>query len=177
MKAARADIKSHGYKFQSILGFGNNPKTLKSDAASDYLTAIAYLQPNYSTCAYSKMAKCDVACLNTAGRGGMNNVQRVRHDRTKCYYEHPALFMPLLHIEIVQHIKRCDEGWQDAPPLDSTARPILTGLSSPSVTLKCSSMITPKTLAVSASGTSHLTTMSPCHGLVQVKYTRRDALS
>ena len=107
LKAIRAAIKSHGYKFQSILGFGNNPKTAKSDAASDYLTAIAYLQPNFATCSYSKMAKCWMPCLNTAGRGGMNNVQRVRHDRTKCYYEHPALFMELLHIEIVQHIKRC----------------------------------------------------------------------
>jgi hypothetical protein len=107
LKAIRAEIKAHGYKFQSILGFGNNSKTIKSDLASDYLTAIAYLQPNYSTCTFSKMAKCDVACLNTAGRGGMNNVQRVRHDRTKCYYEHPELFMELLHVEINQHIRRC----------------------------------------------------------------------
>jgi len=107
LKVIKAEIKSHGYKFQSILGFGNNSKTIKSDLASDYLTAIAYLQPNYSTCTFSKMAKCDVACLNTAGRGGMNNVQLVRHDRTKCYYEHPELFMELLHVEISQHIRRC----------------------------------------------------------------------
>jgi len=107
IKAIRAEIKAHGYKFQSILGFGNNSKTIKSDKSSDYLTAIAYLQPNYATCSFSKMAKCDVACLNTAGRGGMNNVQLVRHDRTKCYYQHRELFLELLHVEIKQHIKRC----------------------------------------------------------------------
>jgi len=107
LKEIKAEIKSLGYKFQSILGFGNNSKTIKSDLAGDYLTAIAYLQPNYATCSFSKMAKCDVACLNTAGRGAMNNVQLVRHDRTKCYYKHPELFMELLHVEINQHIRRC----------------------------------------------------------------------
>ena len=107
LKSTRDQIRALGYSFQTILGFNNNPKTAKSDRASNYLTAIVYLQPNLKTCTYSKMAKCINPCLNTAGRGGMTSIQEVRHDRTRCYYEHRELFMQLLRLEIDQHERRC----------------------------------------------------------------------
>lgn len=105
LRQVRAEIRRLGYKFQSILSCESDPKTIKGSSLG-YLTAIAYLAPTYVTCPYSKIAHCDIACLNTAGRGGMNNVQRVRHDRTKCYFEDNAVFMQLLRLEIRSHIRR-----------------------------------------------------------------------
>ena len=57
------------YKLLTING---NPKIIKGDKASDYLTAIMHLRPkNTRICPYQNIAGCKVACLNTAGRGGI----------------------------------------------------------------------------------------------------------
>ena len=122
LKAAREAIKAQGYSFRSIIGVGTNSKTAKSDAQGEFLTAISYLAPNHLTCPFSKMAKCDGPCLNLAGRGGMDNVQRVRFDRTKCFYEHKERFMNLLVLEIKVHIKKAHKaGLKPAIRLNGTS--------------------------------------------------------
>jgi hypothetical protein len=55
-----------------LLGIGNNSKTIKSDKGGEYLTGILYLDPrNTKVCPYQEIARCKVACLNTAGRAGI----------------------------------------------------------------------------------------------------------
>jgi len=123
LKAIRSEIRSKGYAFQSILGFDSDPKTQKSNAAgSEFLTGIVYLQPDYRTCHFSKMAKCDGPCLNLSGRGGMSNVQLVRHDRTRAFYEDNDLFLELLRREIQSHIVRSTKkGLRPALRLNGTS--------------------------------------------------------
>jgi len=122
LKGARQAIRSAGYSFASILGVGTNSKTVKSDLEGEYLTAISYLQPNRTTCPFARMAKCDVGCLNLAGRGGMSNVQNVRADRTQCFYNHNKLFMNLLVLEIRAHIRKASKkGVKPAIRLNGTS--------------------------------------------------------
>ena len=99
-------IDAAGFEFRSLLGVGSNAKTVKSDKSSDWLTAIQYLQPDLATCPNSIIAECAKACLNTAGRGGMNSVQLVRHDRTRCFHQARGLFESLLKIELASHERK-----------------------------------------------------------------------
>ena len=57
------------YKLLTI----NNPKILKGRKVDDrYITSILHMKPiNTKICPYQDIAGCKVACLNTAGRGGI----------------------------------------------------------------------------------------------------------
>jgi len=83
-----------------LLSF-NNPKVLKGEKISNYLTAIMHLSPiNTKICPYQDIAGCKEACLNTAGRGGIikkgettNVIQEARKRKTKLYLEDKETFM------------------------------------------------------------------------------------
>lgn len=86
-----------------------NPKTQKG-AKLGYLTWILHLAPanvsGYETCP-KRTPGCTLACLNTAGRGGMfkkgettNRVQEARKRKTRLFFEHREQFMVQLVADI-----------------------------------------------------------------------------
>ena len=96
-----------------IIGVGNNAKTIKGDG-SEYVTAIRYLKPFktvyngkvHNLCALAEKAQCHVACLNTAGRGAMNAVQRGRERKTMWMLSDPIGFYDALNADITTFIRR-----------------------------------------------------------------------
>lgn len=93
-----------------LIASGNNAKTVKGDDV--YVTAIMYLAPFTSsglgnTCPMAAMAKCHEGCLNTAGRGAMNTVQRGRLRKTKLYMEDRATFLMQLVDDIHRFTRWC----------------------------------------------------------------------
>jgi hypothetical protein len=107
---------SRGFKLLTI----GNPKTEKGKALN-YWTFILHFAPadlsGYNVCAMST-GGCRRACLNTAGRGGIdargiltyrdvkrgvrNTIQTARRLRTRAYFEHREAFMNLLAKEIAK---------------------------------------------------------------------------
>ena len=89
----------------SILSDGTNAKTLKSDLSNivkefleDYekaLTGIVYLAPasisGKNVCGSSSPA-CRLACLYSAGRGRMSNVQKGRLRKTMLFLKNMFFF-------------------------------------------------------------------------------------
>lgn len=66
-----------------LISIDTNAKTVKGQKEG-FLTGILYMAPanlsGYNTCAMASIAKCDVACLNTAGSGKYQGraLQRVK---------------------------------------------------------------------------------------------------
>jgi len=64
-----------------LLSIDTNAKTVKGQKYG-YLTGILYMSPSdlsgVNLCPMAKLAKCEEACLYTAGRGAFNNVQEAR---------------------------------------------------------------------------------------------------
>jgi len=98
----------------NLLSTGN-PKTLKG-MDTGYMTYILHLAPaslsGYNTCAKATDG-CKMACLNTAGRGGMfkkgentNVIQKARIRKTKMFFENRETFMALLIKDIELAIKQ-----------------------------------------------------------------------
>ena len=100
------------YKLLTVSG---NPKVMKGDKLSNYLTAIMHLSPiNTKICPYQDVAGCKEACLNTAGRGGIikkgettNVIQEARKRKTKLYLEDKNTFMSYLITDITKFVKYC----------------------------------------------------------------------
>jgi hypothetical protein len=91
-----------------------NPKIAKGEKLG-YLTNILHLAPanlsGYNVCPAASAA-CVIACLNTAGRGGMfrkgettNVIQLARIARTKWFFEDRPTFLAKLVREITNAIK------------------------------------------------------------------------
>jgi len=97
-----------------LLSF-NNPKVLKGEKISNYLTAIMHLSPiNTKICPYQDVAGCKEACLNTAGRGGIikkgettNVIQEARKRKTNLYLEDRNTFMSYLITDITKFVRYC----------------------------------------------------------------------
>jgi hypothetical protein len=97
-----------------LLSF-NNPKVLKGEKISNYLTAIMHLSPiNTKICPYQDVAGCKEACLNTAGRGGIikkgettNVIQEARKRKTKLFLEDRDTFMDYLITDITKFVRYC----------------------------------------------------------------------
>jgi len=83
------------------LSIGNNAKTIKSDEAGEYLTAIMYMRPNLNICPMSELAQCAAPCLNTAGRGKMNTIQRARQRKTDAFESDPVAFVDQLKQDVM----------------------------------------------------------------------------
>ena len=99
-----------------LLGVGTNAKTVKGDG-SEYLTAILYMTPykvwvetlgRYSnSCPMAEQAGCIDACLNTAGRGQMSNVQSARMRKAQWFYNDRKSFMSQLYEDVTKFSHYC----------------------------------------------------------------------
>jgi hypothetical protein len=100
-----------------LLSVGN-PKVLKG-MDQGYMTYILHLAPanvsGYETCP-KRTAGCTLACLNTAGRGGMfrkgestNVIQEARKRKTRWFFENRAGFLDTLVADIELAIKQCEK--------------------------------------------------------------------
>lgn len=86
----------------------SNTKVLKG-AGKGYMTFILHLSPadssGYEVC-LKRTPGCTDACLNYAGRGQMNSVQKGRLRKTKLYHENRPEFMARLTKDIEAAIRR-----------------------------------------------------------------------
>lgn len=84
-----------------------NAKTKKGEAKG-YITYGMHLAPEkisgYNVCANAS-AGCAAACLNTAGRGAMSNVQSARINKTLLFFKERQTFLDMLWKEIESSIK------------------------------------------------------------------------
>lgn len=83
-----------------------NTKTLKS-IEQGYFTLILHLKPSLKLCPFSTEG-CREACLNTAGRGRFDNVQKARDRRTTMYEDNFTEFKRLAIYEIAITRAYCD---------------------------------------------------------------------
>jgi hypothetical protein len=94
---------------QMLLNIDRNAKTVKGQKKG-YLTGILYLAPSnlsgYNVCPFAKVAGCEAACLNTAGRGQMNMVQKSRIRKTRMFHENREAFMAELVKDVNTLIRR-----------------------------------------------------------------------
>jgi hypothetical protein len=95
-----------------------NPKTLKGETRG-YLTFILHLAPatlsGHNTCPKATLG-CSLACLNTAGRGGMfktgettNAIQKARIRKTLEFFGNRAVFMETLVSDIERAIRYAEK--------------------------------------------------------------------
>ena len=95
------------YRPQKKLLSFNNFKMQKS-VKFGYLTAILHLAPynlsGYNVCPKASQG-CALACLNTAGRGQMNCVQKARINKTLYFLKDRQKFLEHLFKEITTYEK------------------------------------------------------------------------
>ena len=111
-----------------LLGVGTNAKTIKGDG-SEYLTAILYMQSyktmidgkSFNSCPMAEQASCIDACLITAGRGQMTNVQTARQRKAEWFYKDKQGFLAQLIVDISKFEKYCNKrGIQPCVRLNGT---------------------------------------------------------
>jgi len=111
-----------------LIGVGTNAKTIKGDG-SEYLTAILYMTPykimvdgkSFNSCAMAKQASCIDACLYTAGRGQMSNVQTARQRKAEWFYRDRDSFMDQLVVDVMKFKRYCKKrGIQPCVRLNGT---------------------------------------------------------
>ena len=94
----------------------SNSKLLKGNKRG-YMSFILHLAPGdlsgHEVC-IKRSPGCTTACLNTAGRGQMNSVQRGRLRKTVMYFEQRDQFMALLVNNIRRGIAQADRAGLDA---------------------------------------------------------------
>lgn len=93
-----------------LLNSGNN-KTIKGEKKG-FRTFGIHLAPSklsgFNTCHWASKG-CSMACLNTAGRGIMKNVQEARINKTKFLFQDREAFMAQLHKEITAGVKKAQK--------------------------------------------------------------------
>ena len=97
-----------------LIGVGTNAKTVKGDG-SEYLTAILYMTPYkvmvdgklFNSCSMAAIAQCIEACLYTAGRGQMSNVQTARQRKAEWFYRDRESFMQQLYQDVKKFEAYC----------------------------------------------------------------------
>ena len=97
-----------------LIGVGTNAKTIKGDG-SEYLTAILYMTPYkvmvdgklFNSCSMAAIASCIDACLYTAGRGQMSNVQTARQRKAEWFYRDRVGFMKQLYHDVQKFVNYC----------------------------------------------------------------------
>jgi hypothetical protein len=117
------DIK---YSFiGNLIRAGGDAKTVKGNG-SGYLTAIMYMTP-YKTlgrnlCPMAETAGCLEGCLNTAGRGAMNSVQKGRARKAEWFIKDQSGFMAQLVKDCIRFMAYCDKrGIKPAIRLNGTS--------------------------------------------------------
>lgn len=108
----------------SLIRSGNNAKTVKGDGIFE--TAIMYLAPSdisgRNVCPMAKVAKCDVACLYSAGRGAFNSVQAARIAKAQRYHANRELFLAQLVDDLSGFVAYCRrKGVKPAVRLNGTS--------------------------------------------------------
>jgi hypothetical protein len=100
-------MKTTKQKTQKIIGIDSNAKTRKG-LAFNYTTAIVYLSPSKKSgknlCAHSSKG-CEAACLDTAGRGAMESVQKARLKKTHFFLTDREAFVSQFKGEIKNFAK------------------------------------------------------------------------
>ena len=83
------------YNKNNLLSINSDSKTIKGNKKG-YLTAIMYLIPHKlsgkNVCAFAT-AGCIATCLNIAGRGKFNTIQKARLNKTLFFLNHKKEFM------------------------------------------------------------------------------------
>lgn len=96
----------------NLIRAGGDAKTVKGND-SGYLTSIMYLKPfktlGVNLCPMAETAQCNLPCLNTAGRGVMNSVQKGRLRKTKWFIKDRAGFMEQLKKDLTRFSNYCDK--------------------------------------------------------------------
>jgi hypothetical protein len=94
-----------------LIASGSNAKTVKGDG-TEFETAIMYLAPFTlsgagNVCSMAAIAACWQGCLNSAGRGAFNNVQKARIRKTRQYMTERAQFMADLVADLEAFSRYC----------------------------------------------------------------------
>jgi hypothetical protein len=110
----------------SLIISGMNAKTIKGDKLGSFETAIMYLAPFKSVygnvCPMAETAACFAGCLNTAGRGAFNSVQKARLNKTRRYFSDRAQFMADLVTDLDKFVRYCErKGVNSAVRLNGTS--------------------------------------------------------
>lgn len=92
----------------NMLSVSSDSKTVKGEKLG-YLTGIVYLIPDYELCPASKIAKCDISCLVSAGRGKFNSVIKGRQNKTAIYKQFPEIFYFLVKRDIEKLQRKADK--------------------------------------------------------------------
>jgi len=90
----------------------SNPKVKKGNTKdSEYITTIMHLRPvSTRICPYQDIAKCKVACLNTAGLGGVYpSIQKSRQAKTDLFLNDRETFMTMLYKDIEKFVRFCEK--------------------------------------------------------------------
>ena len=97
------------FKSKALLSVSSDAKTVKGETLG-FLTGILYLAPatttKWNTCPLAKIAQCDVACLNSAGRGAFSSVQQARVNKTTWFFTERNDFMQQLVVDIAKLIRK-----------------------------------------------------------------------
>ena len=109
---------------QKLLGIDTNYKTIKNRKVG-VLTGILYMAPynlsGKNVCPAASTG-CAAACLNTAGRGAMNVVQRARLQKTNRFWYDRGQFLQDLAVEIGKLQRRAKaKGLKAAVRLNGTS--------------------------------------------------------
>ena len=97
------------FKSKALLSVSADAKTVKGETLG-FLTGILYLAPatttKWNTCSMAKTAKCDVACLFTAGRGAFSSVALARINKTTWFFTERNTFMQQLVVDITKLVNK-----------------------------------------------------------------------
>lgn len=100
------------FKSKALLSVSSDAKTIKGETLG-FLTGILYLAPatttKWNTCSMAKTAKCDVACLFTAGRGAFSSVALARINKTTWFFTERDSFMQQLVVDIAKLVKKANK--------------------------------------------------------------------
>ena len=112
-------------KPKTLLSIDTNAKTVKGQTLG-FMTGILYLAPadqsGHQVCPMAKAAGCEAACLYTAGRGAMSNVQTARLNRTRYFFEDRAAFMLQIIADITKLVRKAQrEGMTPLVRLNGTS--------------------------------------------------------
>lgn len=94
----KSALKSLNLPYRPILG-ESSTKTVKGEKLG-FLTGIVYLVPDDNICPLARLAGCFEGCLNSAGRGAFNSVQKARKAKTQFFYGQQQAFLLSLAADI-----------------------------------------------------------------------------
>lgn len=93
----------NGFQRRELLGISNDAKTVKGESFG-FLTGILYLSPldlgGFGNLCPFASPGCSADCLNSAGRGAFNSVQKARRAKTALFFKANATFLCNLALDI-----------------------------------------------------------------------------